>query len=367
LNLLPSFPSLETLRLSCNGLGRIPGPLPAPKLKELDLSSNKITSLRELGSLASLPALVNLSLRDNPIKTLETDTAFPATTFLDLKSTLPTNLSSLDPIPTTFPSLTRLLTANTPLTTIPSAKLLTIARLPTLTELNWAPITAAERQNAELYYLSTIVKELTAATNTREEKQILSEHPRWDSLCKIHGVPDLPKKPSIAEDEATAGTLAARVTKFTFYMTVADLKTAHKRVPLCNSSAQADDLSYPTADKNSNLIEKSKLIPRTVDVYRLKGIVGRLFSIQPMSCKLIWETGEWDPVGGREEDEGWSVSEDDESERGEERGATMQAPRGRDRSRWERREMELVDGTREVGFWVEGKTARVRVEPRYSY
>lgn len=41
------------------------------------------------------------------------------------------------------------------------------------------------------------------------------------------------------------------------------------------------------------------------------------------------------------------------------------AERAKEReSAWERREVELIDSTREVGFWVEGKEARVRVELR---
>ena len=124
----------------------------------------------------------------------------------------------------------------------------------------------------------------------------------------------------------------------------------------------------------------SKLIPRTVDVYRLKGIVGRLFGIRPMSCKLIWETGEWDPVG---EEAGWSVSEDESDcevderveggsdgenndvlRKGKRDGLWRGGGEERQKGKWVRREMELVDGTREVGFWIEGKEARVRVELR---
>ncbi len=85
-----------------------------------------------------------------------------------------------------------------------------------------------------------------------------------------------------------------------------------------------------------------------------------------MSCKLIWETGEWDPVAS-EEDDGWSVSADDsdDGDGGPSDGDKVRnKDQERDRTRWERREMELVDGTREVGFWVEGKKARVRVELR---
>ena len=36
----------------------------------------------------------------------------------------------------------------------------------------------------------------------------------------------------------------------------------------------------------------------------------------------------------------------------------------RDASKWAQREIELVDGTRDVGFWIEGREATVRVELR---
>ena len=113
--------------------------------------------------------------------------------------------------------------------------------------------------------------------------------------------------------------------------------------------------------------EKRKEIPRTVSVYRLKGIVGDLFGIRPMGCKLVWETGQWDPVSG--EDEGWSCSEDDEDE-DEEVMLSAGIERGgedgqiKENDKWVQREIELVDSTRDVGYWIEGRTARVRVELR---
>jgi len=369
--LLPQFRSLAVLNLSSNGLSTLQVPLPAPHLTTLDLSSNKIVSLWDIAPLTSLPKLERLSLRHNPISSLvsqlsKADSAllsFPSLHSLDLTSTLLPTLSSLDPIPSIFPKLKSLLTTHTPLSNFPSSKLLTIARLPTLTELNYSPITAAERQNAELYYLSAIAKQVAAAANPAEELQILNEHPRWTELCKIHGEPVIEKK---STEQYAAGTLGARVTEFTFYMTGPDLKTGRKE----NSQYETDGIEAPPpldVDPESNLVSKRKSIPRTVDVYRLKGIVGQLFGIRPLSCKLIWETGEWDPVGGREGD-GWSVSEDDSSDNGDEGPSDRIKVRERDqergRTKWERREMELVDGTREVGFWVEGEKARVRVELR---
>ena len=202
-----------------------------------------------------------------------------------------------------------------------------------------------------MHYLDTIAEQLRAAVNKDEEKSILGQHPRWQSLCKIYDKPDLSKPKPTTQNERT---LAARMTVFTFYMTQADLRTAQTR-----AGAHTQDLT--TTDSSAQIVERCKFIPRAVNIYRLKGIVGRLFSIRPMYCKLIWETGEWDPIAGGIDD-GWSVSEDDDSGDDDDKGGKLS--KGKDRKRWQKREVELVDGTREVGFWVEGKEAKVRVEPR---
>lgn len=144
-------------------------------------------------------------------------------------------------------------------------------------------------------------------------------------------------------------------------MSKQDLQTARKHARSIDghsSPKAAKDDPETFIDDDLLTIEKKKLIPRTIDVYRLKGIVGQLFDIRPMSMKLIWETEEWDPVG--EEDGGWSVSEDESDEK----SRSESTARKSENDKWARREMELVDGTREVGFFVEGKQARVRVELR---
>ena len=146
------------------------------------------------------------------------------------------------------------------------------------------------------------------------------------------------------------------MTEFIFRIRKQDLYAARQHAQSIDGHSGAT-----TAQEDSSadalVVEKRKLIPRTVDVYRLKGIVGQLFGIRPLSVKLVWETEEWDPVG--EGDGGWSVSEDGSDEERVERKEER-----REGVSWVRREMELVDGTREVGFFVEGKVARVRVEVR---
>ena len=71
-------------------------------------------------------------------------------------------------------------------------------------------------------------------------------------------------------------------------------------------------------------------------------------------------------MGGKlagDDDARWSVSSEDEgSEGGNEDPENDGA--GRRKGKWVRREVELVDGTREVGFWIEDRMARVRVEVR---
>jgi hypothetical protein len=112
----------------------------------------------------------------------------------------------------------------------------------------------------------------------------------------------------------------------------------------------------PSPPFSSNTITKSKLVPKGFDVYTLKSIVGRMFELKPMKLKLTWETGEWDPVGGYEDDD------DDESEDDENHDKGI--GENRSRGNWVKREVELVDGTRELGFWIDGMDAKVRVEVR---
>jgi len=115
---------------------------------------------------------------------------------------------------------------------------------------------------------------------------------------------------------------------------------------------------------------KAMEIPKGVDVYRLKGIVGRLFDLNPLRIKLVWETGEWDPIPGHypEDDDSDSESEGeglDDGGKNEDVGVeTEKEESERERKGWRRREVEFEDSARQVGFWVEGQDAKVRVEMR---
>lgn len=86
-----------------------------------------------------------------------------------------------------------------------------------------------------------------------------------------------------------------------------------------------------------------------------------------MSLKLVWETGEWDPIAGADDsDDDSDLEQDVESEKGEREaeGREEEKKKEKDKTRWVQREEELVDGTKNVGFWIEGREARVRIEMR---
>ncbi len=94
-----------------------------------------------------------------------------------------------------------------------------------------------------------------------------------------------------------------------------------------------------------------------------------------MEIRLVLETDEWDPVpAAKPEDDDWSCSEDEWSEdesddstevkEGGKKNRKTGKEKDKDKNLWVRREIELVDSTRSVAFWVEGREARVRVERR---
>ncbi|KAI9815884.1 MAG: hypothetical protein M1832_005194 [Thelocarpon impressellum] len=200
--------------------------------------------------------------------------------------------------------------------------MLTIARLGRLDNLNFSAVTPQERVNAEMYYLSRIAREAAEVPET-EEEGLLAKHKRYAELCEAYGTPAINRMTTAVNPN----TLEARLINFTFEL--------------------------QSSTDSSEVVTKTQQIPRTFDVYRLKGLVGRLFGVRPLATRLMWKTGEWDPVAGFHEDEYDSENSDNEAANQERSG-----------DKWTRRVVELEDGTKEVGFWIETKVAKVRVELR---
>lgn len=377
-SLTVQFPNLISLTMSTNHISTISSSLPAT-LCNLTLESNDITTLSSLKLLAQLPNLERLSVRGNDINT--TIVSQPSDNekagFFEFSKTLKSldisrnRIDSwifINDLPRIFPGLESLRISGNPLydraiaptnitglpekpMTVDEAFMLTLARLENLASLNYSKITQNDRTNGELYYLSLIGKELSAFPAS-EEKRILATHPRYSRLCEIYGEPAITRRSdTFLGKNMKPGSVAARLVNFKLYYQAAPVGTGVR----------------PDEKKR----EREYEIPRTFDVYRVKGIVSRLFGLAPLRFRLIWETDEWDPVeefnlGGEE----WDSEDEDEEEDNTKNTAGQQESQKEaitptvtkaDGSKFVRREVELIDSTRHVGFWFDDITREVRV------
>ena len=322
------FHSLASFNIGSNQLSKLSSFTHfnlASTLTSVNLEFNNFTWLSDLSSLTELTSLRNLLLKGNSIIHAspldEAAPVFPPSLqHVDVSYNNIKEWSFVDNLPSQFPGLISLRIAHNPVfdqqdvtdqtaASTEETHMFTIARVGSLKSLNFSPIKANDRANAEMFYLSRIAKQLATVPETAEGT-ILKQHPRYDELCNIHGAPDV-----IRRDEINPSFLEARL------ITVAFL---HGRVT------------------------KKTRIPKSYDVYTVKSLVGKLFALPPLKVKLVWETGEWDPVGGFDEKEGESSDEEDEAVDGvtDEAGADNQA---NNPGRWVKREVELKDGPRQLG------------------
>ncbi|OJD11708.1 hypothetical protein AJ78_07576 [Emergomyces pasteurianus Ep9510] len=359
------FPSLRSLSLSGNDFTSLSCPI-SDTIQELTLEYNGFESIHSIRQLTSLPNLKKLSLRGNRICKLRSEHAptmpdnimFSRTlTSLDISFNKINSWAFINVLPKVFPGLTNLRVSDNPLydqppapsritnmpeypMTVDEAYMLTLAHLSPLQSLNYSKITDQDRNNGELYYLSLIRKELAASPQS-EEHRILESHPRYRELCDTYGEVEIKRETDGSGDGIHPRSLAARLVTFNFY--------------LSGKSANA------TAQTNGTTVgyEYSTNIPKSFDVYRIKAIVARHFSLVPLCFKLIWETDEWDPIEeSKAEDDEWDSSDEIE-EPG--RPTDSSALKHEDGKKLVRREEELVDSTREVGFWFTNETRQVRV------
>lgn len=389
-------------------------------LTSLDLAYNCISRIDDIAPLASLPHLKSLSLAYNPITglwPLKRIEKFRGLEKLLLAGTKLSALSSISAIPIIFPNVTDLVTTDTPFAAISGARLLTIGHLASTNNLNRSVVSQHERRDAEIFYLGSIAKELQQADNQNLKAAILRDHPRFDELVDQYGQPSIegPKERSI-----NPRTLNARVAIITFYIhrTVLRQIQPRRHQGLNGSQQREPDDSLPhepnskeakpqsrndqpsnnpeqpsgadttpqtlssTPTPPSSTIEKSIHIPLTINIYTLKSLVGRLFNLPPpypTQIRLIYETGEWDPVRKGDKRTGldgwdeWSSSSSDDSDEEDndndgDRDAVKPSERADQHFRWIHgrksvmREVELPNGTKRIGDWVESRTARIRVE-----
>ncbi|KAI9171339.1 Tubulin-specific chaperone E [Paramyrothecium foliicola] len=341
-----SCPSLATFNVGLNQLSMLP-PVDYSSLSQtltsLNLEFNEFTALSDLRSLTALQSLRSLHLKGNSI----TEVASPGTAapifppslqYLDISYNMVENWSFVDSLPLHIPGIRSLRLAHNPVyekqavdektSSSEEAHMFTVARVAPLTSLNFSQITPADRTNAEMFYLSRIAKEL-ASVSEAAETSVLAKHPRYEELCGIYGQPDI-----IRRQEINPSFLEARLITVAFHQ-----GGQEKRI---------------------------RKIPKSLDIYAVKGVAGKLFGLSPLKVSLIWETGEWDPVAGYDEKDGDSSDDDlptstletDARPPGDGEGAADKP------GRWIRREVQLKDGPRQLGYCVDGLDVTIRVENR---
>ncbi|KAI6783697.1 tubulin-specific chaperone [Emericellopsis cladophorae] len=329
-----AFTSLGSLNAGSNQLSSLPSvdyASLASTLTSLNLEYNDFTSLEDLSSLQGLTNLRSLHLKGNNLSKSSSGPVFPVSIqYLDVSYNQISSWSFVDSLPGHFPSLSALRIAHNPIYEMPDpdakdgtgspedAYMFTIARMADLKSLNYTAVSASDRANAEMFYLSRIARQLGAAPES-EEAEIKKSHPRWTSLCEQYGEPDI-----VRRNEINPAFLEARLVNIVL--------------------------------RGAN-VEKETRVPKSFDIYRLKGIAGKLLGLPPLGMKLVWETGEWDPVAGYEDVAGDSSDDEDNAD-----GAEDEAGDGERPGRWVRREVELKDGPRQLGYCVDGLDAVIRVE-----
>ena len=334
-------PTLTSLNAGSNQLSILPSVSflnLGSTLTSLYLEHNDFTSLSELGNLAGLRALRNLHLKGNNIQDVSSPTSEPpifppSIQYIDFCYNSIKDWSFVDKLPYHFPGLAGLRISNNPVydthdettktTSTEDAHMFTIARISSLKSLNFVTIPPSDRANAEMFYLSRIAKQLASVSESAED-DVKLQHPRFEELCEIYGAPDV-----IRREEVNPAFLEARLVSVTFHH----------------------------AARNAS---KTARIPKSSDIYSVKGMAGRLFGLKPLKLRLVWETGEWDPVAGFYEGDGES-SEDDIDADEDQTASQEEGAEGR-QGRWVKREVELRDGPRQLGYCVDGLDVTIRIE-----
>ncbi|KAI1176658.1 Thioesterase/thiol ester dehydrase-isomerase [Nemania sp. FL0916] len=362
------FETLSTLSASTNQLSSLPSiPLSSltSTLTSLNLEFNNFTSIAQLNSLTALTALQQLHLKGNNIATIQASNSSPTSPsstpvfspnlqYLDISYNQILSWSFVDDLPICFPGLTSLRLAHNPIydhsagdpktnpkTLTEEAYMFTIGRLTGLRTLNFGAVTAADRQDAEMYYLALIGKHLAAVPDTPEAAaEVLKQHRRYDELCKLYGAPAVNRK-----KEINPAFLEARLVNVEFIF--------HPHLPGDHNKGDG-----------SVVERRTTRIPKSFDIYAVKGIAGKLFGLTPLSLRLIWETGEWDPVAGFDDEVGDSSGDEEDPEGEQEEDRNQQQQPGEKAGKFVKREVELHDGPRQLGFCVDGLEAKIRIELR---
>jgi hypothetical protein len=432
---------LQELSASTNQLSTL-GPAPPDALPllllprtltTLILEYNDFSCLSDLSAVADLPSLRNLYLKGNnissmtmasPTRATKTKKAKslvfpPSLRYLDLSYNQVASWSFINALPVAFPGLVSLRFAHNPLydrpdtldgplppsalspppptttTTTDEAYMLTVGRLASLQSLNFSAVTAADRANADMFYLGRIARHLASVpADSPAEAAVLASHPRWGELCRLYGEPDVVRRTEVVNPSFLEARLVRAVFRVVGHggggaATVAAAEEEGESEEGGQEAAGGRDGRRRRVQTQTQTQTQTLEIPKSFDIYKVKSIVGRVFGHGPRQLRLVWETGEWDPVAGYDEDEdeahggddddddddGGDDGDDDDDDDDEDKVPATDAahPSNQQQNpqsssstsrggRWIKREVEIRDGPRQFGFCVDGPVAHIRVE-----
>lgn len=344
------FPLLTNLTASSNYIRSLTCPLMDGHLVSITLEYNQMESLSDLLPLAGLKSLRTLLIKGNkitsiydPEKKIASGLNFGVNlTYVDLSYNQISSWSFIDDLSDVFPGLTGLRISSNPLypNQILDSKIsdcdenffITVGRVRNLKTLNFSNITTAERSDAEMYYLAKIGQELSEVPENQMDF-VISRHKRFQELSNKWGSPSLNRE---ILKSCNPNYIENRLISFTFKFIY-----PHKEI------------------KEEKIV--SRQIPKSIDVYRLKALVGKLLGVSILNLRLIWETGEWDPVAWQDDDE-LNLSDNDITLNHFDQSEDEIATRGKDGRGWVKREVEIQDSTRQISSYIDGTHATMRVE-----
>lgn len=366
---ITDFPNLRFLSLSGNSLSKLAGVVKSSlvNLTELKLDFNDFASLSDLYQLNTFfPRLMSLSLQNDKISSVTRPASavhaiFPTIVNLNLSRNEVATWSFFDDLSWAMPALRALQANGNPLfgrdmrvdmTTSsqrgpmpPSSSLLgqndsasdtgsmaVIARLGNITSLNYSHITPQERMNAELYYLAEVEKDLAGTTRDH----VIGQNPRYLELCKKYDRDPIETTfPRAREVESSSSSLNGRLLNIAFYQQPSETK---------------------------QMEERHEVVPKSTDIYRLKGLVARKFGLRPLSFRLVYESDldevmpdqvkltkeEWDKISTSVDGNAGKMPPLSSSD--------LNAP-----PLLKKKEIELVNSTRELSYFIEDNAHEIKI------
>ncbi|KAF9935260.1 hypothetical protein BGZ65_003430 [Modicella reniformis] len=233
----PSMPKLKILQIGYNQfteLGKTNKTVPImsqkvkgfANLKELHLEGNMFTDWNQILRLSHLPKLVSLDLSENKIENIlgpQDENDFKALKSLRLNDNCLRDWTSIDHLGRYTGLTTVWLGENHFMDTGlmgqasggsshgTDSRIVTIARMPHMKNINGSEVTMKNRLDAELYY----TKHVALSTKNMDQEAIRAIHPRFEELCQVHGPPDtseeyLKATSEILKDRLIAITLVSK-------------------------------------------------------------------------------------------------------------------------------------------------------------